>query len=245
MPSETTLSSTAAWKPSLSISIAAALVGGAAALAAIHWLYPVFPRASLGELSLSPTEEEIRIHLEAAIKFRSRNSAVAFGLLGVCLGLAFGWFTTLRRKVASALSGALAGAAVGVLAGYAAGYFLARILAASENQSLVQSTLLHFSVWGPLLVAVWVGIATIQSGQIGRTLPHALTGLLAALVAVTVYGLIGSILFPTTNLLLLIPETFAERCAWMVSCASLAGVGLHMGLKSNERRSMPAAEQSR
>lgn len=232
-----------AWKPSLSKSVCAALIGGAIALASIHWLYPVFPRAPLGELSISPTEEDLRIHLQAAIDFRSRNCAVVFGLLGLCLGLSFGWMTTLRRRVASALSGGLAGVVAGIVAGYIAGYFLALALSASENQSLVQSTLFHFSVWAPVLVAVWVGIAAVQ-GPISQALPHALTGLLAALVAVTLYGLVGTILFPKANLLYLVPGSLAERCAWMISCTLVAGVGLHLGLKPKENKSLPANEQS-
>jgi MFS family permease len=243
MSSDTTVQSSA-WKPSLLISIVAALVGGAAALAAIHWLYPVFPRAPLGELSLSPTEEDLRIHLQAAIDFRSRNCAVAFGLLGLSLGVAFGLLTTVRRRALSAFSGALAGAAAGAVAGYIAGYFLALALSASANQSLVQSTLFHFSVWAPVLVAAWVAIAAIQAPITHHAITHALTGLLAALVAVTVYGLVGTLLFPTANLLYLVPETLAEQCAWMISCVLVAGVGLHIGLKSNSKVTIPATEQT-
>lgn len=242
MPDNTALPSTA-WKPSLSISVCAAMIGGAIAFAAIHRLYPVFPRAPLGELSLSPTEEDLRIHLQAAIDFRSRNCAAAFGLLGLCLGLSFGWMTTVRRRMVSALSGSLAGAVAGAVAGYIGGYFLALALSASENQSLVQSTLLHFSVWAPMLVAVWVSIALIQA-PIAQAIPQALSGLLAALVAATVYGLIGTLLFPTANLLYIVPETEAERCAWIISYTLIAGVALHMGLKPKEKESLPTSEQS-
>jgi hypothetical protein len=199
-------------------------------MAAIALWDPIFPMASLAEPSLSPTPEEVQIHLQAAIDYRTRNYAAEFALLAACLGGALGFLTTPRRRGPSALGGALAGAPVGGLAGYISGYQLALTLAASGNQSLVQSTIFHFAVWAPILVAVLVGIALIQ-GPFRQAYAYLLAGLVAALIAATTYGLVGSIFFPRSNLLLLVPESLMERIVWIVSYAVSAGFGLHFGLK--------------
>lgn len=226
---QTTSSTTSQiWSPKLIQSLIACVIGGFVGCALVHSIDPFFKFANIPELGISPPPELVKKFNAAKLAFWCNNLALNFGLLGFCLGAGVGFSTEVRR-IPSVIAGAVGGMLAGAVAGYLSGMVVARTLIASGDQSLIQSTLLHFAQWSSMFATILLLVGFVQSGPI-RALNCALVGLAIALVVAVFYNILSSLIFPQTNLLTLIPESRFERFIWILSCSIVFGMGLHHGL---------------
>ena len=219
-------------------SLIACVIGGFVGCAIVHSIDPFFKFANIPELGISPPPELVKQYNAAKLAFWCNNLALNFGLLGFCLGSGVGFISTQVRRIQSAIVGSVGGMLAGATAGYLSGMVVTRTLIASEDQSLIQSTVLHFALWASVFATILLLVGFVQSGPI-RALNCALVGIVVGLVVAVFYNILSSLIFPQTNLLTLIPESRFERFIWILSCSIVFGMGMHHGL-NRMRPSSPA-----
>ena len=218
------------WEPSFGRSLLACGLGGAAAFSIVQATYPMFAMTDLPELGISPSPELVKRFTEAQYAFWTSNYSLATAILGLCMGAAVGLVSTKARRVVSGIAGGLAGIAGGAVAGFYCGRLVAGTQIVSADQSLLQSTLVHFSVWAAVFALSVAVVAVIQI-RLAAVLEMLIVSLLAALAVAVLYNMSASIFFSNSNLLLLFPETLTERAFWFALASLVLGVGLHLGLK--------------
>lgn len=228
-------SSATGWKPSIGLATVATLAGGLVAFG-IFQPYGVFFRyEALPELPIEPSPEQMAEFTKAHTDFYSRNYGMQLGIVGACIGLVVGGLTVSRKRVVSALVGCFLGMLAGGIAGYLCGFSTALAMVRSSDQSLVQSSLLHFAIWGSIGVWVAAGVGMVQGGvaQVAKAVP---AGLIAGVIVVVAHTMVFSIAFPSSNLIQFVPESFAERLTWIVVCGVLLGPALAFLLQPDSRQ---------
>jgi hypothetical protein len=161
----------------------------------------------------------------------TRNAALAFGLLGGCLGLAMSLTPdpagrTLARASASGLLGLLVGAAAGVAGAYLVIPYHFEY-GDPSGTDLGGSVLAHGIMWG------LVGLGAGFSYGISRSRPDRLVvirsaqgGLIGALVGTAAYELIGGLGFPLARTTDPISALASTRLLACLSIAIGAGLGV-------------------
>jgi hypothetical protein len=160
----------------------------------------------------------------------TRNSAVAYGLLGACIGLCLGLAPDRpRRGLAGRFAAMLLGAIAGAAAGVIGSYLVIPLHFEYKDPSggdIGQSVLVHGAIWG--LVGLGAGMAFGLSRPrpaIRDVLRTAAGGLIGALVGTLVYELIGGLAFPlarTTDAISISPSTRLIACL-AVSLGAIIG----------------------
>lgn len=217
------------WQPGLGASVAACLLSGAVAFGVLLKLHPLYTLPELPELGMYPSPELIKQYHEAYSDFGAKNGSVDCAILGGCLGLFFGLLTATSKR----LVGAIAGSVSGVLAGAAIGYLIGKQLANDFNlgasQSITQTTMYHFAVWGGICLVVFSGISLIyKRKELGNAIAAALIG---GLFASAVYNVISGIVFPTLRITVpsITPPEMSNRILWIVCCSLTIGLCLGGG----------------
>jgi hypothetical protein len=219
-----------AWSPKLIAFSIASIVGLALGAIIVGAINPFFPFENLPELGISPSPELVKKHIAATYAFHSMNLGLNLGLMGLCFGIAFGSITAQRNRPLATVAGGLGGLVAGVLAGYLVGLYVAKAFIASADQSLVESTLIHFSSWLGILACVVLIVGYSQAGMT-KAAAYLVAGIVAAMLLAVAYNLVTSILFPKANLLSVIPSTVNERIVWILVCSLTVTCGLYFGLK--------------
>jgi hypothetical protein len=203
-----------------SIAGAAAWLGGERA----HQLFKPSEESSSQRFDFRALNRELSLS-------GTRNAAVAFGLLGACLGLALSLTpgssrrSTVRR-LGSSLLGLLAGGTAGVAGSYLVIPFHYEYKDPSGTE-IGQSVLTHGMIWG--LVGLGAGVAY----GISRSRPTRLTvfrsaqgGLIGALIGTVLYELIGGLAFPLAR-----TTDAISASAWtrLLACMAIA-LGTAVGI---------------
>ena len=220
------------WSPNLLWSVVACIVGGLIGCGLVRAIDPFFQFESLSELGISPPPELIAKYNAAQIAFWSSNYALNFGLIGLSLGLTVGLITTRINRILSGLAGGVGGLLGGALAGYVLGIFVAKALIASEDQSLVQSALLHFAIWASMFAPIILIVGFAQDGPVNAA-SYLTVGIVAPFVVSVVYTVASSMIFADANLIKLIPQSSLEQGVWVLVCSVGLGTGLYFGSQGN------------
>ncbi len=217
-----------AWSPALPLSVLACVVGSLIGMVIVHGIEPLFAYADLPELGIAPKPELVQQHLAATYDFWSKNFAVDFAIIGLCLGAALGCVADRARRANSMVLGAILGAIGGAVASYIVGRFIAEAIIQSADQSLVQSTIFHFAVWSAMLAPALGVIGYLHRG-IAAAPSFALGGVGLGVLVAVVHNLVFSVAFSKANLLMIMPASLTERIVWAVVCGSVVGLGLSLG----------------
>lgn len=231
------------WEPRIRGLFTACVLLAVWGLAVSLLAYPFFPLPSLPEQGISPKPEIVKLYRDAGIEFYTRNYAVLFGGIGLVLGALIA-LTTTQKRMASVVAASTVGVLLGSLGGYTVGYYVYMAIAASTDQSLVQSCLFHFLVWGIPVAGVVLAVSGLHNSpdNIGK---QTIATFVVVLVAAVGYGMISTVLFPNANQLQLVPETTSERIVWSISYPMMIGVGLLYGLRiSSQQKPVPATIES-
>jgi hypothetical protein len=177
------------------------LLAGLVAFGAGEAVYDLIPAErvginTMGQIVIAPTAR-------TAMLANTRNAALTFGVLGLCLGGILGIAGGLARPSARAMVAAgLAGSIVGLAAG--AGVSLAMLpvfwRAQSEHPEidLIFSTLMHGSIWG--VAGAVAGLAFAFGFGKPRLHGRALeAGFLGAVLGAIAFDLSGALLFPLAS----------------------------------------------
>ncbi len=145
----------------------------------------------------------------------ARNGAIAFGVLGLCLGGCLGIAGGLaRRSGAGAVTGGLIGSLLGLALG--AGISLAvlpKFISMRYDYfeyDLIIAMVMHSLIWGLLGAAAGLAFAVGlgESRSAGRSL---VAGWVGAVLGALAFELIGAMVFPSANTNYPISETWPTR----------------------------------
>ncbi len=189
----------------------------------VHAIDPVFPYADLPELGLAPSPELIAQHNAAQVAFRSCNYGLGLAIIGACLGLTYGGIVSPARRLLQGVLGAIGGTVGGAVSGYFLGILVAKLIIASENESLLQSTGLHFATWA-IIATIIVALVALVHRRVGGLISALTAGIATGMMAAMCYVVASSFLFADANLVKLIPEALYGRIVWVVICAGSFGI---------------------
>jgi hypothetical protein len=213
------------------------LLAGMLAFGAGEAVYELIPATSVTQHALGLTRVTPTVATETLAAVR--NSALAFGMLGLfmggCLGLAGG----LARRSSFAVAAGGVGSVLGFAAGAGASLALLPFCISSRfrypDNDLVISFLMHGAIWG--LVGALAGLA-FAVGLGDRSLwVRALTaGFAGALLGAIAFDLIGVVAFPGARTDDPISRTWVTRlmARLLVTVATAAAVSLVLPLRSGE-----------
>ena len=171
----------------------------------------------------------------------TRNGALAFGVLGVCLGGLLGIAGGLARRSVSAsvvagLVGSILGLALAVGACFALLPYFLKTLPDHPDYDLILSMIMHGSIWG--LTGAAAGLAFALGLGERRLLGRALVaGFAGAVLGAIAFDLIGGVLFPLANTGQPISTTWPTRLlARLLVTVATAGVVILLLPGSRPRR---------
>jgi uncharacterized membrane protein len=179
----------------------AGLVAGLVAFGIGEMIYELIPAKkvaipTMGQIVIAPSVETSNV---AA----TRNGALTFGVLGVCLGGFLGIAGGLARRSASAsvvagLLGSILGLALAAGACFALLPFFLKTLPNHPDYDLLLSMIMHGSIWGLTGAAAGLAFAVGLGGRrlLGRALAAGFAGAVLGAIA---FDLIGGLLFSLAN----------------------------------------------
>lgn len=210
----------------------AGLLAGLAAFGAGEAVYKLVPaekvkQTIMGQTLYAPTGP-------TTIVADTRNAALAFGILGVCLGGFLGAAGGLARRSAIAtlgagLLGALLALAIAVLGSFAMLPFIMDVQPYHPEYELLLSIAAHAALWG--LPGAAAGLAFgVGLGHRGSILRGVAGGFAGAVLGTVVFDVIGAAIFPLAGTAEPISATWPSRLfarlAVTLGCAALAIVSL-------------------
>jgi hypothetical protein len=176
----------------------AGILAGVVAFGIGEMVYGLFPAANeevntMGRLLMVPT-------VKTTIVADTRNGALTFGLLGVCLGGMLGIAGGLARRSASAMCAAgLLGSVLGLAAGTGVSFAVLpvffRVQPIYPQYEMFLSMGMHGSIWGltgaagGLAFAVGLGKPRVYGRAVAA-------GFVGAVLGAVVFDLIGAVLLP-------------------------------------------------
>lgn len=191
----------------------------------ISTVSPVFPRESLPPLEPDSQRELIDQHRAATIRFRAKNYAAEFGVIGLLLGMGLGFTTSSAHRIRSVFVGGVSGFGSGAVAGFFIGTLASREMLNSDETGLVYATFLHFGVWASMVGMIT--LATFGSNASWKMALHRMANAVVACGFVALgYVVAASYIFVGSNLMLLIPVTIMQRIVWALVCATVLGLSL-------------------
>jgi hypothetical protein len=177
------------------------LVAGLVAFGVGEAIYKVIPPASV-EQNISGNKVMLPDR-DTNIVASTKNGALAFGVLGLCLGGFLGMAGgQARRSTPASLTAGLLGSALGfVLGGGLSLALLPSLLRARYYYSeydIAISLAMHALIWG--LLGAFAGLAFAVGLGERRLVGRAFTaGLVGAVLGAVVYELIGAVFFPAAD----------------------------------------------
>lgn len=165
----------------------------------------------------------------------TKNGALTYGVLGLCLGAGLGIAGGLaRRSTPRAAVGGMVGGILGAgLGGGLAWLTLLWFLTARDNYpdlDLLVSLGMHASLWG--MLGAWAGLAfAIGLGDYSRTPSAMISGLIGAAIGALAYDFIGAAVLPMARTDEPLAETWVARLLACVlvslgAALAVAAVGL-------------------
>ncbi|MCC6508792.1 MAG: hypothetical protein IT423_06775 [Pirellulaceae bacterium] len=231
-PNDSTVSTSpvVAFHPTL--LLVAVIIGSLAGVAVVMPLDPVITMPNeLGSMPLVPSPEYMAKYNAAYSTMSIGNSAINFSLIGAAIGTACALIVAagasavsrLMMALFSLLGGATGGALAGMLIANASTTQGRLTVAGIALDPMLQAVLFQTVGWGGIGIGLGLALAhskklPLSSGLVG--------GLLGALAAAVVHAVIGSIAFPSSGLVDLLPPNTLERLLWATYCGAALGTGL-------------------
>jgi hypothetical protein len=184
------------------------------------------------EIRASGTKKPAEIERRMGIA-RDRAAALAYGGMGMLLGLALGVAGGLvRRSPVAAATAGLVGLVLGAAAGAGTtqaslpSYHAARAAAGDEdkNNDLALALMTHGAIWAAVGAAAGLALGLGLGGR-GRAARAVVGGLLGACVAAGIYEFAGAIMFPTDQTFRPVAISAMPRLLAHISVALWAAVG--------------------
>ncbi len=222
---------------SLKSFVLVAIIGSLAGVALVMLVHPLFTMPdNLGSMPLIPSPEYMASYNSAYQKMSIGNSAVNFSLIGVALGLAFALPIATRARPLPSLLTALLGLLGGATGGAVGGFLLAQ---ASTTQGrltfqgftfdpMLQAVLFQSLCWGGIGAGIGAAVGAYQKLKISTGVAAGIAG---GITAAVVHAVIGSIFFPDTGLVDLIPPSTLEGFLWAIYCASALALAMHFVMR--------------
>jgi hypothetical protein len=171
-------------------------------------------------------------------KVESKNTAIAYGLLGAALGAALGLVGGLSRH--SARSGLIA-ALVGAIAGGAIGAIMSAVLVPvfyrmhDPETGMMLALMVHAGIWVP------IGATSGLALGLGLGNPRAIVltligGLAGAALGTMAFEVINALAIPDARLDMPIPELRSSRILAAFSVAVFTSLGAALGLQERTRK---------
>jgi hypothetical protein len=155
------------------------------------------------EIMRSSSQKPLEIERRMGIA-RDHRTALAYGGLGLFLGLALGAAGGLtRRSARAAIVAGLTGLVLGGVAGAVTTrgvlpyYHSVRAKASDEDKTndLTLALMTHGAIWGAVGAAAGLALG-MGLGGVGRTARASLGGILGAFLGAVIYEFVGAIFFP-------------------------------------------------
>jgi hypothetical protein len=202
-----------------------------------------FPPEMLKSRQQIPMELERRTQVS-----KDRSASIAYGSLGLALGLALGAVGGLtRRNARAALAAGLTGVVLGGAAGAGAtallvpSYHAARKAASDDDvtSDLALALRTHAGIWAA--VGASAGLAFgLGLGGGGRMARAAVGALLGAGLAAVFYEFVGALAFPLAQTFRPVAESFAPRLLAHLSVAVGAAAGALLAVQHLHARREPS-----
>jgi hypothetical protein len=238
-------SSNRTWALALAAGLAAGVIGGAIAEAALTPISGARARVyDYTGKSTAPAKEALpdsgllsslvnSASISPAAEVGLRNALVSYGTLGAALGLGLGLAGGLIHR--SVFRGVLAGA-TGLVFGGVTGVAMARVLAPVFYRNLTAddltySLIVHGGIWGA--VGAVAGLAfRLGLGGWGLMLRVMVGGAGAAVLAAAIYEFAGGVLFPGAMTNLPVSVTWQTRLAAQLLVTLLVATGVVLAAES-------------
>jgi len=198
--------------------VLAALLAGLVTFGIGEMIYKIIPAEKVLQ-SVLMTNAKVMLPTQATENVAAaRNGALAFGLLGLCLGGALGIAGGLaRRSTLAATRGGLLGAVLGLALGVGLSLGLLPLCLRQQNRYsdddlivLIVSLVMHALIWG--LLGASAGLAFAVGLEKPRLWHRALiAGFFGAVVGTVAFELAGGLFFPLAATHQPISETWPTR----------------------------------
>ena len=222
------------WQPPLSMTIVSSVLAGLIGACIICLIDPVFAIDALPELPIEPSDEQIAAKWKSESDFYGRNAALDMAILAGLLGMSIGAGTVSRARVQSGLAGGAVAAVAAATSAYITGRPIGWAMLVSEDQSLVQSGMLMFAVWGALAVGMAIAIGFVQGGA-ASVVQSIISAIISAIFVVIAHTIVFAIAFPSANLIFVVPNSTAERVVWGVTCCTVLGLGMAIAMRTEKK----------
>ena len=196
----------------------------------------------MGQTTMSPSAQTVAVAVV-------RNAALAFGLLGVCLGGFLGAAGGLARRSASAIFGAgVLGAILGLATAALASFGLLPYFLDAQpyhpEYEMILSVLMHAAIWGVTGAAAGLAFA-VGLGDRRLLLRAIAAGFVGAVLGAIVFDLVGAAIFPLASTEQPISTTWPSRllARLLVTVTSVAVVMMFLSgpLSAGEQQSIEVA----
>ena len=213
------------------------IVGAVLGLAIVLRIDPVITMPDeLGAWPLSPSAEYMQRYNQAYSNMWMGNLAINFAIIG----LATGTITTCLLSRGVSLTGRLLLPILTLVGGGLAGLLTGLMLASAHGTQgrldvfgwqldpMLQAVLFQTIVWSGIGVGLGAGVALSLRKPIGKCIAG---GILGGFAAAVLHALLGSIIFPTSDMANLLPPNTVERFIWAAYSAACLGGGIWWSLR--------------
>jgi hypothetical protein len=217
------------------------ILAGLVSFAGGEAIYQMIP-AKLVWVELPFGGKTMGVSSETAMVADTKNAALAFGVLGACLGGFLGMAGGLARRsalgtIAAGLAGVILGGGLGAGVSHAVLPYFLKTMDEAQRYDLLFRVEMHSAIWG-LLGAV-AGLAfAIGLGRKGLIWHAVVAGLVGAVLGVILYDVAGETFFPGARTCDPISNTSTTRLLARLFIAVGTAIGLvlfvrveHVGAK--------------
>lgn len=203
----------------------------------------------LGSWPISPTPEYTVRYNKAYTNMWMGNLAIAFALIG----LATGAITSVLSARGALTKGRLLMPILSMLGGGISGLVTGWLLSSAHSTQgrldvfgwqldpMLQAVLFQTLVWSGIGSGVGVALALGHNQPIGKGIAG---GLLGGFAAAILHALLGSIIFPNSDMANLLPPNTTERFVWVAYSAACLGGGIWWSLRPAVPRAVAAMPES-
>lgn len=199
----------------------------------------------LGSWPMNPTAEYIAKYNQAYSRMWMGNLLIDFAIIGFLTAFVPALLSARRASIGSRfamvvlslIGGGSAGLVTGLMLGSAHSTQGRLTLLGWMMDPMLQSVLFHTICWSGIGMGIGAAMAKgykqpVANGIVG--------GLLGGFMAAMLHALVGSILFPSSDMANLLPPNATERFLWVAYSSAAIGAGIWWMLR--ERR--PATEKT-
>lgn len=218
------------FRPIWPVLAIAGAIGSLSGMLLIHYCFASFelPEQFL-DMPLNASTELVADYKASYTKVTVANSVAPVAGIGAVVGLLLGFLVGKGARIVCALAGTISAGLAAALGAAAGGYVVAGKSFVEGGDMLLYrldpsmlAMLVQFTSWGMMGLALAVAIACCRPG-IGIA-PAAFWGVAGGLLAAVLHNVVGSIAFPVSETMVVVPASLSEKLLWA------GGGGLCIGL---------------